>query len=128
VRHAPGHATHLHIRFDTPIAQEAARRCYRLLLEHNLVSPPTYTIPHKVKKGETLGKLAKRYGTTVPVLKRVNGLKSSLIRAGRVYKIPRTGNAAPPPTMLLPRLLPPGPPKGGSSTRKDVPPMSRSQR
>lgn len=128
VRHAPGHATHLHIRFDTPVAQEAARRCYRLLLKHSLVTPPTYTIGHKVKKGETLGKLAKRYGTTVPALKRVNGLKSSLIRAGRVYKIPRTGNAAPPQTMLLPRLLPPGPPKAGGSTRKDVPPMSRSGR
>jgi len=111
IRHAPGHGTHLHIRFDAPIAQETARLCYPAMLKQRLVEPPSYTISHKVKKGETLGKLAKRYGTTIPVLKRVNGLKSSLIRAGRVYKIPRKGNAPPPPpAALLPRLLPPNDP------------------
>ena len=41
---------------------------------------------HTVKKGETLAKIAKRNRTTVSVLKRINGLKSSLIRPGqRIY-------------------------------------------
>jgi penicillin-insensitive murein endopeptidase len=112
IRHAPGHATHLHIRFDSPVAQETARLCYQALLDAKLIEPPSYFITHKVKKGETLGKLAKRYGTTIPALKKINGLKNSLIRAGRVYKIPRKGNAPPPPpTARLPRLLPPTNPK-----------------
>jgi penicillin-insensitive murein endopeptidase len=112
VRHAPGHATHLHIRFDSPVAQETARLCYQAMLKSKLIEPPSYFISHKVKKGETLGKLAKRYGTTIPALKKINGLKNSLIRAGRVYKIPRKGNAPPPPpTARLPRVLPPTTPK-----------------
>ncbi len=107
IRHAPGHTTHLHIRFDVPIAQETARRCYPELLKAGLVEPPSYSIPHLVKKHETLGKIAKHYGVTVQALKQANGLKSSLIRTGRVYKIPRKGNAPPPPSGLFPRLLPP---------------------
>jgi penicillin-insensitive murein endopeptidase len=112
IRHAPGHATHIHIRFDAPVAQETARLCYSALLKQKLIEPPSYFITHLVKRGETLGKIAKRYGTTIPALKKINGLKNSLIRAGRVYKIPRKGNAPPPPPMArLPRLLPPTNPK-----------------
>jgi len=41
---------------------------------------------HTVRRGETLGKIAKKNGTTVSVLKRINGLRSSLIRPGqRIY-------------------------------------------
>ncbi len=45
-------------------------------------------IRHKIREGETLGHLARRYGTTVSVLKQVNGIKSHLIRAGRSMLIP----------------------------------------
>ena len=34
IRHAPGHATHLHIRFYSPIAAETGRRAYAALLRH----------------------------------------------------------------------------------------------
>jgi penicillin-insensitive murein endopeptidase len=107
IRHAPGHGTHLHIRFDAPVAQQTAHRCYAILLNAGLVEPPTYSIPHVVKKHDTLGKIAKHYGVSVQALKQANGLKSSLIRTGRVVKIPRKGNAPPPPPTFLPRLLPP---------------------
>ncbi len=41
---------------------------------------------HTVRKGETLGKIAKKNRTTVTVLKRINGLRSNLIRVGqRIY-------------------------------------------
>jgi penicillin-insensitive murein endopeptidase len=109
IRHAPGHATHMHIRFDNPIAQETARRCYRLLIKHRYINPPQYVMMYKVKKGETLGKIAKRFNTTVQVLKRANGLKKSMIREGKMYKIPRQGDPPPsPPVAVFPRLLPPG--------------------
>lgn len=41
---------------------------------------------HTVRKGETLGKIAKKNRTTVKVLKRINGLRSNIIRVGqRIY-------------------------------------------
>lgn len=44
---------------------------------------------HIVKKGENLGRIAKRYGTTVAAIQNANGMKSSTaIRAGQKLKIP----------------------------------------
>lgn len=43
---------------------------------------------HKVRKGETLGKIALRYGVTVNKLKRANGLKSTKIKVGQRLTIP----------------------------------------
>ena len=50
---------------------------------------------HKVKNGDTLGKLASRYGTTVAAIQKANGMGSSTnIRAGQTIKIPpRTATA-----------------------------------
>lgn len=42
---------------------------------------------HKVKKGDTLGKIAKKYGTTVKVLEKANG-KIKTLRVGQTIKIP----------------------------------------
>jgi penicillin-insensitive murein endopeptidase len=93
ILHAPGHATHLHIRFYSPIAQETARRAYPHLVKHKRMTPPTSVIQHKVKKGETLGMLARKYRTTVQAIQRANGLKSTKIQAKKVYRIPRSGAA-----------------------------------
>ena len=46
----------------------------------------TYT----VKRGDTLGVIAQRYGVTVSGLKQENGLRSSSIRVGQTLKIPGT--------------------------------------
>ncbi len=43
---------------------------------------------HTVAPGETLFSLARRYGTTVEELMRLNGLTSPLIRVGQVLKVP----------------------------------------
>ena len=40
-----------------------------------------------IRRGETLSTIAKRYGTTVSKLKRLNGLKSSSIRAGKKIRV-----------------------------------------
>ena len=48
---------------------------------------------HKVKSGDTLAAIAKRYGTSVHVLKSTNKLKGSLIRVGQVLQVPRGGTA-----------------------------------
>jgi murein endopeptidase len=92
-RHAPGHATHFHIRFHNPFAERAGSLAYASLVRAQVIPEiPTFTL-HKAKKGETLGMLAKKYGTTVLAIQRANGLKGTTIQAKRVYKIPTHGAA-----------------------------------
>ncbi len=109
IAHSPGHASHLHARFYNPIAQETGRRVYRMLVAHKKISPPTYFIHHKVRRGDTLGRMARKYRTTVKALKKANRLRSTRIIAGRKYKIPRRGGvaAAGAPLVIPPRRLPP---------------------
>jgi len=118
IRHAPGHATHIHIRFFNPIAQETARRCHAFLLQAKLTSAPVSYITHKVKKNETLGMIARKYGVPVPRLRAVNGLKSSLIREKSELRVPvaSRGPLGPGPRLRVPaRRLPP------ASTRSPTP-------
>lgn len=42
---------------------------------------------HKIRKGETLSTIAKRNGTTVEKLKKLNGLSGTNIRAGQTIKV-----------------------------------------
>ncbi len=53
--------------------------------------PKFYTMPdyviYRVRPGDYLGKIARRYGTTVSQIKRWNRLKSSRIRVGQKLKI-----------------------------------------
>ncbi len=50
------------------------------------VPMPNSTI-HEVISGDTLGKLAKTYGTTIELIKRSNNLKSNIIRIGQKLRI-----------------------------------------
>lgn len=45
---------------------------------------PTY---HKVKKGETLSKIARRYGTTVSKLQKLNGIDGSKLNIGQRIRV-----------------------------------------
>ena len=51
-------------------------------------APKARTYP--VKKGDTLGAIARRNGTAVKALKRANGLKSDLIHINQKLTIPRS--------------------------------------
>jgi membrane-bound lytic murein transglycosylase D len=42
---------------------------------------------HKIRQGENLGSIAKKYGTTISKLKSLNGLRSSNIRAGQQIRV-----------------------------------------
>jgi N-acetylmuramoyl-L-alanine amidase len=46
---------------------------------------------HKVRSGESLSVLAKRYKISMTKLKSINNLKSNSLRIGQTLKIPRTG-------------------------------------
>jgi membrane-bound lytic murein transglycosylase D len=49
---------------------------------------------HKIRSGESLSTIAKKYRTTVTKLKELNGMKSNNIRAGQSIKVPGAGNTA----------------------------------
>lgn len=110
-RHAPGHGTHLHLRFHSPIARETARRAWPALVARGVVQLPPAYATHVAKRGETLAMIAKKYGTTLPALRSVNGLANNRIIAGRAYRIPvRSERPAPPtsaPIRVPGRRLPP---------------------
>lgn len=44
---------------------------------------------HKVRKGESLGKIAQRYGVTIKQIQRANNIKGTKIKAGQRLKIPK---------------------------------------
>ncbi len=42
---------------------------------------------HRVRRGETLGHIAIRYGTSVSRIKRLNGMRGTMIRAGQTIRV-----------------------------------------
>ena len=108
ILHAKGHATHLHVRFYSPAAQELGRRAYGLLVRRGFIAPPTLYITHTVKSGETLSHLARRYKVTTDAIKKANALKKDTLRLNKQYKIPQTGGVPVPARLALPaRRVPP---------------------
>lgn len=109
IRHEKGHKSHIHIRFYNPIAQESGRRMYRMLLRNKLIKPPTYYVKYKVRRGDTLMRIAHKYKTTVKAIKKANRLRSNRIYAERTYRIPRRGGVTPTAkSLVIPeRRLPP---------------------
>lgn len=122
IRHARGHATHIHVRFYSPIARETGRRIYTTLVKLKRIRPPTFYIRHRVRKGQTLAYLARRYRTSVRAIKRANRIRGTMIREGRVYRIPRKGGVASVeeegPIVVPPRRLPPS--KTSSPTQETI--------
>ncbi len=55
---------------------------------------------HKVKKGETLSAIARRYGVTVAQIKSASGLRSNAIRINQSLKIPGKGKAVAQPRVV----------------------------
>ena len=69
---------------DFPKIEEVQQKLEQLNLEiiySNSQSPQT--VLYEVQVGDTLGKLAKKYGTTVELIKKKNNLSSDVIRAGQ---------------------------------------------
>lgn len=108
IRHEPGHATHIHVRFYNPRAQQNARVAYPHLLSERIIEPVVVFTEYRARKGDTLGRLAKRYGTTVRAIQQANGMRGTTIIAKSVYKIPKGGGPAPVVEALdfPPRVLP----------------------
>lgn len=56
--------------------------------KRKLISKKSYNRYHKIRSGDNLISIAKKYGTNVSTIKRINGLKSSKIFIGQKIKIP----------------------------------------
>jgi penicillin-insensitive murein endopeptidase len=106
IQHERRHKDHLHVRFYNARAQEYGRIVYPVLVETGVVPPPMVT--HRVRSGETLGSLARRYGTSASAIRAANGIRGSQIRAGRSYTIPiRRMPRDEGPVVIPARKLPP---------------------
>ncbi len=78
---------HVPLGYGTIVAQKG-----QLIASLKNVNPQiakrSTTHRYRVKRGDTLGKIAGKYRTSVSKIKRANGLKSSTIRIGQNLKIP----------------------------------------
>ncbi|MEQ9617857.1 MAG: LysM peptidoglycan-binding domain-containing protein [Deltaproteobacteria bacterium] len=65
-----------------------SKELYALKDVNPAVSQRSVASRHKVRRGDTLGKIAGRYRVSVSSIKRANGLRGSTIRVGQVLRIP----------------------------------------
>jgi murein endopeptidase len=127
IRHVKGHDNHIHFRFHNPVAEAMGQRVARfVVIPHsaprlNAGAPAAVVAARqaetagyaeiRARSGDTLVILARRYGTTVEEIQRVNRLPGNAIRAGMVYRIPQ--KVAPrPPARVAQRKPAPSKPAG----------------
>jgi LysM repeat protein len=105
--HARRHRDHFHVRLFNPRAQELAYRLAPLMP----VRPDENIAFHRVVKGDTLGGIAQKLGSSVKKIKSVNHLANAFLRLGQVLKVPLKGPCTncpvPPMVVVPPRRLPP---------------------
>jgi murein endopeptidase len=108
-QHARRHRDHFHVRFFSARSQELGWRIQPLLAKRS----DENVIIHRVQRGDTLGHLAFRYGSTVKSIQKANGLSTVALRVGRTLNIPLRGPCTrcplPPQVVLPPRRLPAAP-------------------
>ena len=106
IKHARRHRDHFHVRFFNPRAQELGRRVAPLLAE----KPEFNVAMHKVKRGDNLGKIALRYGSSVPAIRKANHMKNNFLKLGMVLQVPLHGACThcpvPAQVVVPPRRLP----------------------
>jgi murein endopeptidase len=115
VRHVKGHATHLHVRFHSPLAQELGRRAQRHFKrpaaaltkaprpvpalagkgQKEPVLDSVHYKAHKARSGDVLVHLAKLYGTTPEAIMQANGLRGHALKIGHTYRIPVPAKSPP---------------------------------
>jgi LysM repeat protein/murein endopeptidase len=107
VQHARRHRDHFHLRLFAGRSQELGRRVQPLLAQR----PEENVVIYRIKKGDTLGRIAGRYNSSVKLIQQANRMKSSLLSVGRTLNVPLRGPCTqcplPPPVRVPPRRLPP---------------------
>ncbi|MGC6417899.1 MAG: penicillin-insensitive murein endopeptidase [Bradymonadia bacterium] len=81
IRHLKGHADHIHVRFHAPESRAAVKEFVKRHGANSLKPVPVY---RRIRRGDTLWRLAKRHKTSVKKLRRWNRLrKSTRLRVGK---------------------------------------------
>ncbi|MEW5854046.1 MAG: penicillin-insensitive murein endopeptidase [Myxococcota bacterium] len=115
VKHARRHRDHFHVRFYAPRAQELGRRIQPLLAQR----PDQNLLVHRIRSGETLGHIARRYDTSVRAIMKANHMRRTFLRVGRTIVVPLRGPCThcplPPEVVVPPRRLPPPRLDGGAA-------------
>jgi membrane-bound lytic murein transglycosylase D len=70
------------------VASQKSKELYALKDVNPVIAQRSAGGTHRVKRGETLGRIAARYGVSVSSIKRANGMRGSTIRTGQVLTIP----------------------------------------
>jgi LysM repeat protein len=122
LQHARRHRDHFHVRYFNARAQELGVRVAPLLAQR----PEENIAMHRVRRGDTLGGIAYRYGSSVTAIRKASGLSNTtLLRIGNVLKVPLrkpcTTCPVPPQTIVPPRRLPPGMATGAVVGLPDAP-------
>jgi LysM repeat protein len=119
--HARKHRDHFHVRLYNPRAQELAHRLAPLMpkrAEENIAF-------YRVVKGDTLGGIAIKMGSSVQTLKKANHLTSSFLRLRQVLRVPLRGpctNCPVPPLVVVPPRRGPPVPASSSTEGASQPP------
>jgi murein endopeptidase len=107
VQHARNHRDHFHARFFAPRSQELGRRIAPLLAQRD----DQNLIVHRVKRGQTLGTIARVYATTVTAILKANRLHKTFLSLDQRLLIPLrkpcTRCPVPPAVVVPARCLPP---------------------
>ena len=107
VQHARKHRDHFHARFFAPRSQELGRRLGPLLAERD----DQNVVVHLVKRGHTLGAIARVYATTVGAILKANRLRKTFLSLDQRLLIPLrkpcTRCPVPPAVVVPARCLPP---------------------
>ncbi len=107
-QHAPRHRDHFHVRFFNPKAQELGRR----LQPHLGEKPDEGMAFHRIRRGDTLGAIARKYRSSVAAIRRANpGESLGRLVPGRALMVPARGPCTrcpvAPEVLVPPRRLPP---------------------
>jgi LysM repeat protein len=71
------------VRFVSPRARSLAAQLYDRLVREGRIKGQYASLHHRVRRGDTLGALARRYRISVAALQQQNGLRSTRIRVGQ---------------------------------------------
>lgn len=107
IMHARRHKDHFHVRFYAPRSQELGRRIQPLLAQR----PEQNLAFHTVRRGQTLGHIARIYDTTVKAIQKANHLRGTMLHLSQRLLVPLrkpcTHCPLPPPIAVPARHLPP---------------------
>jgi membrane-bound lytic murein transglycosylase D len=76
------------------VTSQKSKELYALKDINPMIAQRSVGGTHRVRRGETLGRIAARYGVSVSSIKRANGMKSSTIRTGQALRIPGLSGAS----------------------------------